>query len=165
MVEFKPNLFSDFEHQCCWCDEVIPQGQRFARLEPEGPSYNGVGVEIHLDICRRCLDEMTDRAKEVAARIDREVNNSRKELKMASDYGRVFDEGVERGIYTDAQSISVVLFHSSEDDAWFAMLKGMPGLNAFGDTPRAALKEFCVMLPGALDSGLSIEDVSSPLST
>jgi predicted RNase H-like HicB family nuclease len=81
-----------------------------------------------------------------------------------SEFGRVFDNGVESGIYTKTQEIVVMMFYSSEDDAWFATLKNSPGLSAFGETPADALREFCVMLPAALDSGLSVEDVSNPVS-
>jgi len=82
-----------------------------------------------------------------------------------SEYGRVFDQGLENGTYSAAQELGICLFYSSEDDAWFALLKRSPGLSVFGETPVDALREFCVMLPAALASGLSVEDVSEPIST
>lgn len=72
----------------------------------------------------------------------------------------VFSDGIESGIYTDVRTIKLVRFYSSEDDAWFVMPELSHGLSAHGETPCEALKEFCVMLPAALDSGLSVEDIA-----
>ena len=79
--------------------------------------------------------------------------------------GRVFDDGVSKGIYTDARGIVVVVFHSSEDSGYMAMLKSAPGLSAFGETREGALKEFCTMLPAAIEDGQSIEEISYPFYT
>ena len=70
----------------------------------------------------------------------------------------VYERGVKSGIYTEEHRIEIVIFHSSEDEGWGAMLPLMPGLSAFGDTPEHALKEFWIMLQCAFDSGLDISE-------
>lgn len=74
--------------------------------------------------------------------------------------GRVFDDGVARGVYTDACGLILVTFHSSEDKGYVTILKSSPGLSAVGDSPEESVSEFCAMLPAAISAGLRVADLS-----
>lgn len=41
------------------------------------------------------------------------------------------------------------------------MFERAPGLSTFGDSPEDALKEFGVMLQGAIESGLKVSSVAA----
>jgi predicted RNase H-like HicB family nuclease len=73
----------------------------------------------------------------------------------------VYERGVKSGIYTQERKIEIVVFHSSEDASWGAMLPAMPGLSAFGDTPEQALSELAVVIQAAVESGMRVEVLTS----
>lgn len=79
--------------------------------------------------------------------------------------GRVFDEGVARGAYTDARGIVIVQFLSSEDNGYITMFKLAPGLSTFGETREESLREFALMLPAAIESGVKVEEIDYPYYT
>ena len=71
---FAPMLFPEFEHQCFWCDELIP-GSAYpisARLDPGSPPGGGISVSLYFDICRSCLDRLAEDAIDVGKRLDHE---------------------------------------------------------------------------------------------
>lgn len=72
----------------------------------------------------------------------------------------VYERGVKSGVYTQEQKIEIIVFHSSEDQAWSAMFTAAPGLSSFGDTPEQALTEFATVIRLAVESGKKVSELA-----